>query len=92
MVYAQLLRYRGRHQSILDERIRLLAEIINNIRAIKLYAYETLMGKKVTLRRQAEVQLMWRLAMCNSVSVGIMYFIPTLAAIGKSDHMVKLNM
>jgi ABC-type bacteriocin/lantibiotic exporter with double-glycine peptidase domain len=67
----------------MDKRVRLLTEVINNIRAVKLYAYESLFGCKVQAKRQEEVKALRKLSACNAVSSSFMYFIPTLAAIGE---------
>jgi ATP-binding cassette subfamily C (CFTR/MRP) protein 1 len=54
-LFGKLMSYRGTQEKIVDQRVRLLTEIINNIRAVKLYAYETFFGKKVSELRTQEL-------------------------------------
>ena len=50
-----MITYRQAQMQIVDKRVRLLSEIINNIRAVKLYAYENLFGEKVSHYRRQEL-------------------------------------
>jgi hypothetical protein len=79
----RFLKYRKEHQGIMDQRVSLLTEVVGNIRAIKLYAYETLFGLKVAQKRKEELNVMRRITLMNSVSRSFMFFIPTGAAVSE---------
>jgi hypothetical protein len=77
----RFLKYRNEHQGIMDQRVSLLTEVVANIRAIKLYAYETLFSLKVAHKRKEETEVMRRITLMNSISRAFMFLIPTVAGI-----------
>lgn len=81
LLFGQVYRNRHKHQKVMDKRVRLLTEIINHIRQIKFYAYESLFRRKIEVRRDEEMKILRALTACQSLGASMMYFIPTLAAI-----------
>lgn len=66
---------------VVDTRVRLLSEIINNIRAVKLYAYENFFGEKVSVLRREELAKLRRNGINRATMFATMSFIPVLAAV-----------
>ena len=57
-MFKKLLSFRTEQEKLVDKRVKLLTEAINNIRVVKLYAYEKLFLDKVSaIRRQEHAQL-----------------------------------
>ena len=65
----------------MDKRVRLLTEIMSNIRAVKLYAYEKHFGDKVAEMRETEHKELRMYGLIKSAIVSIFYFVPILATI-----------
>lgn len=86
IVFGRLLAYRSKHQEIMDLRVRILTEVINHIREVKLYAYETLFGRKVDDKRQEEMKVLRSLTACNAISSAMMYFIREFSSIPPFIH------
>nr|XP_031864006.1 uncharacterized protein CI109_000650 [Kwoniella shandongensis]KAA5531078.1 hypothetical protein CI109_000650 [Kwoniella shandongensis] len=80
-MFKQVAKLRRQQSKLIDNRVRLLSEILNNIRAIKLYAYETWFGKKVTELRKKELAVLSRSNFLKSGLDASSQFMPTLAAI-----------
>jgi hypothetical protein len=55
LLFSRMIGSRQAQMKIVDQRVRLLSEVMNNIRAIKLYAYESFFGKKLSDYRQREL-------------------------------------
>lgn len=66
---------------IVDTRVRLLTEVINNIRAVKLYAYEVFFGEKVSALRRGELAKIRRNGLNRATMNSSMTFVPILAAV-----------
>ena len=69
---------------IVDSRVRLLSEVINNIRAVKLYAYEAFFGEKVSELRRQELEMLRRNGVNRAVMFSTLSFVPTLATVCES--------
>jgi ATP-binding cassette subfamily C (CFTR/MRP) protein 1 len=82
-LFGKLMAYRGTQEKIVDQRVRLLTEIINNIRAVKLYAYETFFGHKVTELRSQELAKLKGFGLMHALINSTFYFLPILAAVCK---------
>ncbi|WVQ83340.1 hypothetical protein IAT38_005479 [Cryptococcus sp. DSM 104549] len=80
-MYKRISALRLDQNKIVDTRVRLLSEILNNIRAVKLYAYETLWSKKIGDMRALELEKLRHNNISKSGLNTAMSFIPTLAAI-----------
>jgi ATP-binding cassette subfamily C (CFTR/MRP) protein 1 len=78
-----MLRYRQDQQSIVDERIRLLSEVITHIRSVKLYGYGTHFETQVNGLRKEELSKLKDNGMNRATMTGVSYLIPMLAAICK---------
>ena len=76
---------RTEQQRLVDGRVRLLNEIINNIRAVKLYAYESHFADRISDIRQQEHVKLGRYGLLRSLVNGIFYFTPILAAVCESS-------
>lgn len=80
-MFTLMLRYRTRQQSIVDERVRLMTEVMSNIRNVKLYAYEAFFSDRIAEYRQRELVELRKNGLNRSTSTATMMFIPTLAAV-----------
>jgi ATP-binding cassette subfamily C (CFTR/MRP) protein 1 len=72
----------------MDQRVRLLTEVIAHIREVKLYAYETLFGQKVAEKRGKEMKVLRSIIACGAINSALMFFLPTMAAIGTYFHLL----
>ena len=54
-MFKQLLIIRHQQLDIIDDRVRVLTEIVNNIRAVKMYAYEGVFGDRIMEFRRREL-------------------------------------
>lgn len=88
-VYKRLMKKMLERQKLVDQRVRILTEVINHIREVKLYAYESLFGRRVEEKRNDEMKALRSITVLNSVSASLMFFIPTLAAIGESSQRTR---
>ena len=84
LMFVRMMTYRQAQMKIVDKRVRLLSEIMSNIRAVKLYAYETFFGQKVSGYREQELAKLRRNGLNRSTMMSTMSFIPILAAVCKS--------
>lgn len=97
LMFVRMMTYRQAQMKIVDKRVRLLSEIMSNIRAVKLYAYETFFGQKVSGYRQQELAKLRRNGLNRSTMVSTMSFIPILAAVltyityGLSGHALNAS-
>jgi len=82
-MFHRLLKNRQAQTKIIDERVRLMSEIINNIRAVKLYAYDSYMGRKVTAVREKEIKVLRAYGTLRSTLNALFEFIPVLAVVCK---------
>jgi len=82
-MFTLLLRNRQAQTKLIDKRVGLMGEIINNIRAIKLYAYERSMSQKVSAVRESEMAFLQSYGGLRSTLNSLFGFIPVLAAVCK---------
>nr|XP_031863483.1 uncharacterized protein CI109_001359 [Kwoniella shandongensis]KAA5530555.1 hypothetical protein CI109_001359 [Kwoniella shandongensis] len=80
-MYKQVAQLRQDQTRLIDVRVRLLSETLNNIRAIKLYAYERWFGMRTSEMRKQELSKLSHNNLLRSGLSASMSFIPTLAAI-----------
>jgi len=80
-MFHRLLKNRQVQTKIIDERVRLMSEIINNIRAVKLYAYDSHMSHKVTAVREKEIEVLRAYGFLRSTLRALFGFIPVLAVV-----------
>lgn len=85
-MFAKMLSYRSTQQSHVDTRIRLISEVINHIRAVKLYGYQTHFAQAVSGLRRKELEELRRSGFVRAAMAGLGYFIPTLAAVSEWGH------
>lgn len=86
-----ILKFRRAQEKVVDQRVRLLGEIINNIRSVKLYAYESHFASKVFELRQRELVSLRKYGLLRSVITSTYSFIPTLAAVCKCIAFTDTN-
>lgn len=79
IMFKYLLNCRMDQEKAVDHRTGLLTEVINNIRAVKLYAYESFFSDKIQVMRHEERRLMNRYALIRT-SVGTTFAIVPLMA------------
>ena len=80
-----MYRYRDAQQKVVDQRVRILSEVIGSIRAVKLYAYETYFSQKISGKRKEELAMLQQNGVSRAFTTATMAFVPILAAIGKSN-------
>lgn len=76
-----MLRYRQSQQDYVDKRVRVLASVIENIKSVKLYAYETHYQEKVNELRKLELKKLRHNGLNRAGMTGVGYLIPMLAAV-----------
>lgn len=67
----------------MDQRVRLLSEVVNNIRAVKVYAYETYFSDRVANLRRQEHAMLRKYGFNRSIVSATFWFVPTLASVRK---------
>ncbi|RSH93382.1 hypothetical protein EHS25_007738 [Saitozyma podzolica] len=67
-MFAKMLSYRSTQQSQVDTRVRLISEVINHIRAVKLYGYQTHFAQAVSGLRRKELEELRRTAVMTFVT------------------------
>jgi ATP-binding cassette subfamily C (CFTR/MRP) protein 1 len=85
--YQQNMRLRRKQVEKVDKRVQLLGEVVNAIRAVKLYAYETYFANKISAMRSNEHQTLRQIALCRSTVNSSFYALPILASIGKATSV-----
>lgn len=83
-MFTLLLRNRQAQTKLIDKRVGLMAEILNNLRAVKLYAYEKSMSQKVSAVREEEMAILRTYGGLRSTLNSLFGFIPVLAAVCRS--------
>lgn len=71
-------RYRHRIAAISGERVQVTNEVLQGIRVIKLYGWETAMGDKIKAIRHQEINLMLRYNQLRLLNGVLMFLAPTL--------------
>ncbi|KAG8869673.1 hypothetical protein FRB97_000807 [Tulasnella sp. 331] len=66
---------------IVDQRVRLLQEVLNGIRVIKLYAFETFFKDRIAGYRKQEMRILRTISLLRAAMSASMGFMPILAAI-----------
>lgn len=92
-MFKRILRYRQAQQKLVDKRGKLLSEIISNIRAVKLYAYETHFAKQISAIRIEELTKLRQYGLIRSAVTSTFAFTPVLAAVRESalkQHILTL--
>jgi hypothetical protein len=96
-MFAKMLSYRSTQQSHVDTRVRLISEVINHIRAVKLYGYQTHYAQAVSglrwkeleeLRRSGFVRAAMAGLLVRAAMAGLGYLIPTLAAVSEWGYVL----
>lgn len=82
-MFGKLIAYRKTQEEIVDIRVRLLTDVISNIRAVKLYAYERFFGKKVSDLRGQELDKLKSFGLVRSLIMSTFSFLPVAAAVGE---------
>ncbi|WVR08170.1 hypothetical protein IAU60_005216 [Kwoniella sp. DSM 27419] len=64
-----------------DKRVRFISEILNSIRAVKLYAYESYFSQKVAEIRRDELRYIRQKAFARAIMMAVLNAAPTIAAV-----------
>ncbi|ODN79695.1 hypothetical protein L202_03623 [Cryptococcus amylolentus CBS 6039] len=80
-MFKRISKLRKAQTEIIDTRVRLLSEVLNNIGAVKLYAYEKIWAARIGEMRKEELDKLKSNCVGKSSLTMIVAFIPTLAAI-----------
>ena len=81
-----LLRHRRAQIKVVDERVRVLGEIINAIRSVKVFAWERHFASMVSEMRGSEHSLLRKRALLSSTINSIFVFMP-IVAITRETHL-----
>ena len=81
LLFTHLRKIRLKQTEAIDRRTRLLTEIIANIRAVKVYAWESTFGTKIAELRKQEIIHLRRYGLLRSTIASISNFTPIAAAI-----------
>lgn len=72
-------KFKKKQMKCKDDRTRLMNEILNNIKSIKLYAWESAFGKKLSaIRNDREIVLLRKLGVYSAISVSLFGLTPVL--------------
>jgi len=94
-LFRGLIASRRKQMATVDLRVRLLSEILNSIRQIKLYAYESYFIKRVMTYRNQEIERLKSNVRHRAMMISTMTFLPTMAAVltfvtyGLSGHTLN---
>ena len=88
-MFNRMIMYRQAQMKVVDTRVRLLSEIINNIRAVKLYAYEVIFGERVSVLRRKEMAKLRKNGLNRATMSATSAFIPVLSAVCKPTNQVS---
>ncbi|WVQ76019.1 hypothetical protein IAR50_005655 [Cryptococcus sp. DSM 104548] len=80
-MFKRISKLRKAQTEIIDTRVRLVSEVLNNIGAVKLYAYEKLWADRIEDMRREELERLRSNSVGKSSLNMVVTFIPTLAAI-----------
>jgi ATP-binding cassette subfamily C (CFTR/MRP) protein 1 len=81
VLFKGLIKSRRKQMSTVDLRVRLLSEILNSIRQIKLYAYESYFMQRVMTYREQEIKRLKANVRHRATMVSTMTFLPVAAAV-----------
>ena len=83
-MFQALCRFRTKQNETLDRRVRLMSEILASIRAVKLYAYESHLGRKVRSIRQEEIKILQQYGVMRATINSLFNFVPVVAIVCES--------
>jgi ATP-binding cassette subfamily C (CFTR/MRP) protein 1 len=83
-MFTRMVKYRQLQLEFIDSRVKLLHEVIDNIRSVKLYAYTDLFGDRVEKLRKDELEKLKVNGFNRATMNATMVLIPTLAAVCES--------
>jgi ATP-binding cassette subfamily C (CFTR/MRP) protein 1 len=63
-----------------DQRIKMMNEILNGVKVLKLYAWETAFIRRIDVVREKELQCIRKKAIISSISNAIWTFAPILVS------------
>lgn len=82
-MFGKLMQYRATQEKIVDKRVRLLVEVITNIRSVKMYAYERFFSDKILDLRGQELSKLKTFGLVRAMIGSTFNFLPVLAAVGR---------
>jgi hypothetical protein len=68
-----------------------MSEILTNVRAVKLYAYESYLGRKVRSIRQEEIKILRQYGVMRATINSLFDFVPVVATVCKSSPPYVLS-
>ncbi|EIW71597.1 hypothetical protein TREMEDRAFT_28299, partial [Tremella mesenterica DSM 1558] len=77
----RLLGLRRQQEAAVDRRNRLLSEVITNIRAVKVYAWEAIFGHRISEMRKVEIAYLRRYSLYRSAVVALSAIAPVAASV-----------
>ncbi|WWC65952.1 uncharacterized protein I303_108574 [Kwoniella dejecticola CBS 10117] len=81
VMFKYISKLRKAQNEVVDSRVKLVSEVLSNMRAVKVYTYEDWFGSQIRDMRQAELKRFLANNLVKSILTAIMSFIPTLAAV-----------
>lgn len=97
VIMSYIQKWKAQQMKVKDIRIKMMNEVLNGMKVIKLYAWEPAFEKKVNLVRSKEINLLRKVAYMNALSTfswTVAPFLVTLASFGTyvlSSHENKLD-
>lgn len=83
-IFSRILKFRSGQTTQVDERVRLLADVVGSIRSVKLFAWEKHFGREVQKIRTAEHNGLNYYSLLRSTVNAVFFAVPILASVRKS--------
>ncbi len=76
-----MIKNRQKQLRTVDKRVRLIQEVLNGVRVIKLYAYEMFFKRRIQELRGEEIEKLRKISLVRATMTSSMSFMPVLAAV-----------
>lgn len=85
-LFKRVLSSLKKHHSIADQRLRIITQVLNNIRAFKLHAYDNYFSNRIMSLRSDESKLLRQNGFKEALVYGSSDFVPLFAPIGMAPQ------
>lgn len=83
-MFSTICQFRMSQNNAIDRRVRIMSEVLSNMRSIKVYALEGVFGQKVTAVRQEEITLLRSYGVLRASINSLFDFVPVVAIVCES--------
>lgn len=83
LMFFGMIKSRKQQMVVVDKRVRMLSEVINNIRAVKLFAFESFFGERVSDLRRQEIDRLRANGLNRSFMFSTITLVPTMGIVCK---------